>query len=152
MIDQLSDPYTGVYPDPVLYQDSGAQTYDDWAYFAYGINGWDLALIAELQMNNPMDDEAWVDGGVDNDYIIQRGGAGSQNPVYVYFLRELKLDTNNYNNYEANYLDAMMRENNQELDKAKADFYNDLIGFHNGDRLAAYEWILMTKEAIGLPD
>jgi hypothetical protein len=151
LIDQMSNPYTGIYPDPTRYQDSTAMHYDRFIYDAYRINGWDLDIIAGLRINNPMKYEDWQFAEVDPDYIIQRGGAGSNNGVYVYFLRELNLDPANYYNYEANYLNAMMTKYDPALEVAKDNFYNDVISHHEGDYRAAYEWLFTTKEVIGLP-
>lgn len=57
-------------------------------------------------------------------------------------------DIENPSNYEANYLNALMVSHPRELNKAKEQYYNDLLST-NGTLEVAWDWLQMTIDVAG---
>lgn len=147
-IDLLFDPFIGSYPSDFVYEGSTAEYYNLLANDAYIQSGYDLQEIAFLGINNPMKDSDWLAADVPIEYIYSKGGLASHAPYY-FFVREMNLELT-YNNFEPNYLNAMMNAHPLELQAAKDMYYQELINAM-GSPEAILEWMKITKELVG-PD
>jgi hypothetical protein len=149
-IDRRFDPFTGWLPTSINYAESEFPTYDYYAEQAYEDAGYDILQIASQNGDNPMTLEDWENAeNIDIDYIYSKGVRG-QPPGHKYFLNYMGRDINNPSNYEANYLNALMETHPIQVDKAKTQYYNDLMTAH-GSLQATWDYLQMTMDAMG-PD
>jgi len=116
---------------------------------AYTLAGYDLMNdIAIPGLNNPMSDNDWMNAGVSIESIYARGGLASHAPYYE-FIREMNLK-NTYQNYEPNYLSALMKAHPDVLQAAKNKVYEEAIAYYGNDYAGYLEWLKIQKEAIGM--
>jgi len=141
------DPYLGSYSSSFQYKGSPLERENMKAYEAYSLAGHDLKLIAFQGLNNPMTDKDWLAADVDINLIYSRAGTSSHAP-YQLFLEEMRLDPTNYNNYEANYLAAMMDAHPMDLDLAQEQYY-DIVMTNFGNSEDALLWLQMSRELLG---
>ena len=148
-IDKLFNPYTGSLSDGVQFEGSELEHQQLLALEAYTLAGYDLMNdIAIPGLNNPMSDNDWMNAGVSIESIYARGGLASHAPYYE-FIREMNLK-NTYQNYEPNYLSALMKAHPDVLQAAKNKVYEEAIAYYGNDYAGYLEWLKIQKEAIGM--
>ena len=138
-IDRSFDPYLGGYKgNKDEYEESEQQRRDAEAADVYARHGYDLDQLAKPAVDNPLTEDDFLDDTEQSnpEWVFLRARGNATSDGYVYLIKELGLDTTNMMNYEPNYLDALMTNNGEAVEKAKTEWFNDLLELFDDPEIA----------------
>jgi hypothetical protein len=119
-IDKAFDPFEGDLPPTLEYSGSFYQGLDMELGLVYQRAGIDLQELAAFRRPNELTEKILIEHSTDVyidpkgaelgllEWVQARGRMAVGHAEYTYFLRELRIDSQNWMNFEPNYLDAMM--------------------------------------------
>ena len=160
-IGKAFDPFAGDLPPTLEYSGSFYQGLDMELGLVYQRAGIDLQELAASGGANELTEEILLEHSTDIyvdpegtemdllNWLQARGRMAVGHAEYTYFLREQRIDSQNWMNFEPNYLDAMMGAHPNALQDAKDKYLDDILETHENDAREALRWMLTQFEAVG---
>jgi len=161
-IEKAFDPFAGDLPPTVEYSGSFYQGLDRELGLVYQRDGINLQELAASRRANELTEEILLEHSADWVYVdpkgaelgllewVQaRGRMAVDHEQYAYFLDELDIDSQNWMNFEPNYLDAMMKTHPAELQAAQRDYLASILEMHGNDAREALRWMQTHVETVG---
>jgi hypothetical protein len=141
------DPYKGWLPIGVPYEGSIYEELDNYALEAYYEAGIDIYQLATNLLNNPTDEEFWLNSEVPIEYLYAKGLV-KKAPGAIYILAYFGLDTSYFANYESNYLNALIVTHPASVDRIM-DRYNQNLLDTYGSTIYALEFLQLSFKLAG---
>lgn len=160
-IDKAFDAFAGDLPPTLEYSGSFYQGLDIELGIVYQRAGIDLQDLAASGRANELTEEILLEHSTDIyvdpegtemdllNWLQARGRMAVGHIEYTYFLKGVNIDSQNWMNFEPNYLDAMMRAHPSDLRDAKDAYMADIQEVHGHDAREALRWMQTRVEAVG---